>query len=131
MNSVGLPHCMRAMRGNRNKQAIEALIRSLPERSLRMQIRFEITEGVGDLLDRHNRDPDIIYRMRCTEGLIIYVRRHILARCFISGLCFSGVVAVWASENGFKTRCQGCGMKSRGEIAIHNMAIFKNTLVRK
>ena len=41
---------------NRNKQAIEALIRSLPERSLRMQIRFEITEGVGDLLDRHNRE---------------------------------------------------------------------------
>ena len=41
---------------NRNKQAIEALIRSLPERSLRMQMRFEITEGVGDLLDRHNRE---------------------------------------------------------------------------
>ena len=41
---------------NRNKQAIEALIRSLPERSLRMQIRFEITEGVADLLDRHNRE---------------------------------------------------------------------------
>ena len=43
---------------NRNEQAIEALIRSLPERSLRMQIRFEIAEGVVDLLDRHNRERD-------------------------------------------------------------------------
>lgn len=36
---------------NRTKLALEALIRSLPERSMRMQVRFEITEGLGDLLD--------------------------------------------------------------------------------
>ena len=35
---------------NRTKAAIEALIRSLPERSMRMQVRFEIAEGLGDLL---------------------------------------------------------------------------------
>ena len=31
------------------KVALEALIRSLPERSMRMQVRFEITEGLGDV----------------------------------------------------------------------------------
>ena len=33
---------------NRSKHALEALIRSLPERSMRLQMRFEITEGIGD-----------------------------------------------------------------------------------
>src|SRR6201984_2103872 len=39
---------------NRTKVALEALVRSLPERSMRMQARFEITEGVGDLIGRYN-----------------------------------------------------------------------------
>jgi hypothetical protein len=34
---------------NGTKMALEALIRSLPERSMRMQVRFEIAEGLGDL----------------------------------------------------------------------------------
>jgi type IV secretion system protein TrbE len=40
---------------NRTKVALEALIRSLPERSMRMQARFEITEGLGDLLDNYKK----------------------------------------------------------------------------
>jgi hypothetical protein len=40
---------------NRTKMALEALIRSLPERSMRMQVRFEITEGLGDLLEDYQR----------------------------------------------------------------------------
>ena len=40
---------------NRTKLAIEALIRSLPERSMRMQVRFEVTEGLGDLLDDYKK----------------------------------------------------------------------------
>lgn len=32
---------------NRSKHALEALVRSLPERSMRLQMRFEITEGSG------------------------------------------------------------------------------------
>jgi hypothetical protein len=40
---------------NRTKVALEALIRSLPERSMRMQTRFEITEGLGDLLDNYRQ----------------------------------------------------------------------------
>jgi hypothetical protein len=32
---------------NRSKHALEALIRSLPERSMQLQTRFEITEGIG------------------------------------------------------------------------------------
>src|SRR5579863_4322016 len=39
---------------NRTKLALEALVRSLPERSMRMQARFEITEGTGDLITRYN-----------------------------------------------------------------------------
>jgi len=32
---------------NRSKHSLEALIRSLPERSMRLQMRFEIAEGIG------------------------------------------------------------------------------------
>jgi len=39
---------------NRTKLSLEALVRSLPERSMRMQARFEITEGTGDLITRYN-----------------------------------------------------------------------------
>src|SRR5215472_4952627 len=41
---------------NRTKLLLEALIRSLPERSMRLQARFEISEGVGNLITRHNRE---------------------------------------------------------------------------
>src|SRR4051812_41629980 len=41
---------------NRTKLALEALVRSLPERSMRMQARFEISEGTADLIGRHNRE---------------------------------------------------------------------------
>src|SRR5215469_8170588 len=41
---------------NRTKLLLEALIRSLPERSMRLQVRFEILEGVGDLVARYNRE---------------------------------------------------------------------------
>lgn len=41
---------------NRTKSALEALVRSLPERSMRMQTRFEISEGTGDLIGRYNRE---------------------------------------------------------------------------
>ena len=40
---------------NRTKVALEALVRSLPERSMRMQARFEITEGLGDLLENYKQ----------------------------------------------------------------------------
>ena len=40
---------------NRAKVSLEALVRSLPERSMRMQARFEIAEGAGDLITRYNR----------------------------------------------------------------------------
>src|SRR5579872_2599347 len=40
---------------NRTKLSLEALVRSLPERSMRMQARFEIAEGAADLIARYNR----------------------------------------------------------------------------
>ncbi len=41
---------------NRTKVSLEALVRSLPERSMRMQARFEISEGAWDLIARYNRE---------------------------------------------------------------------------
>ena len=41
---------------NRLKGLLEALLRSLPERSMRMQMRFEISEGTGDLVSRYIRE---------------------------------------------------------------------------
>ena len=41
---------------NRTKLSFEALVRSLPERSMRLQARFEISEGTGDLIGRYNRE---------------------------------------------------------------------------
>lgn len=41
---------------NRMKGSLEALARALPERSMRMQMRFEIVEGLGDLRQRYNRE---------------------------------------------------------------------------
>ena len=41
---------------NRTKLLFEALIRSLPERSMRLQARFEISEGAGHLVARYNRE---------------------------------------------------------------------------
>ena len=41
---------------NRMKGSLEALARSLPERSMRMQVRFEVVEGLGDLRQRYNRE---------------------------------------------------------------------------
>ena len=38
---------------NRLKDLLESLVRSLPERSMRMQVRFEISEGTGDLVSRY------------------------------------------------------------------------------
>ena len=41
---------------NRTKTVLEALIRSLPERSMRLQVRFEVAEGAEDLIGRYNRE---------------------------------------------------------------------------
>jgi type IV secretory pathway VirB4 component len=63
---------------NRSKLALEALVRSLPERSMRMQARFEITEGAGDLLARYNREqknPSQVLRTLDREQLDSWLDR--------------------------------------------------------
>ena len=79
---------------NRDKNGLEALVRSLPERSMRMQVRFEIAEGYGDLVSRYNREqrnesPVLqavdrvhadLWRQRDSDGLYL---RHILHAYFI------------------------------------------------
>ncbi len=44
---------------NRTKESLEALIRSIPERSMRLQVRYEISEGQGDLPERYIREQKI------------------------------------------------------------------------
>lgn len=48
---------------NRSKRGLEALIRSLPERAMRLQMRFEITEGIGDVRRAYpalNRNENLV-----------------------------------------------------------------------
>ena len=58
---------------NRMKNALETLVRSLPERSMRMQMRFEVVEGLGDQRPhRGHRDRDSggrAWRVLCRETL--------------------------------------------------------------
>src|SRR5437879_1605312 len=79
---------------NRAKNGLEALVRSLPERSMRMQVRFEITEGAGDLVNRYQREQrnqssvlEAIDRLhadywRSRDGDGLYLR-HLLHAYFI------------------------------------------------
>jgi type IV secretory pathway VirB4 component len=79
---------------NRSKHALEALIRSLPERSMRLQMRFEITEGLGEVrsvyprLNRNeNRVLQELDRMRMARWDSNQERgfylRHILHAYFV------------------------------------------------
>jgi type IV secretory pathway VirB4 component len=79
---------------NRSKGQLEALVRSLPERSMRMQVRFEIVEGSGGVIDRYkaeNRNENPVlqtldrerveaWRARDAAG---HYLRHILHAYFI------------------------------------------------
>src|SRR5438270_12271530 len=38
---------------DRGKLMLEALLRSLPEQSMRVQVRYETVEDIGDLLERY------------------------------------------------------------------------------
>jgi len=63
---------------NRTKLSLEALVRSLPERSMRMQVRFEITEGTGDLIARYSREqrnPNSVLQALDREQTQIWAKR--------------------------------------------------------
>ena len=79
---------------NRSKHSLEALVRSLPERSMRLQMRFEIAQGIGPArteyprlqksesavlqeIDRHRMSR---WDRRSEEG---YYLRHLLHAYFI------------------------------------------------
>ena len=74
---------------NRTKETLESLVRSLPERSMRMQVRYEIGEGYGDLVERfaHEQrtenailqalDRERIRRWRTREGEGHYLNRRL------------------------------------------------------
>lgn len=74
---------------NRAKTTLEALVRSLSEQSMRMQIRREISEGTGGLIERYKleqrnnnailRELDLarIEEWRRKEALGFYLRHHL------------------------------------------------------
>ena len=73
---------------NRVKASLEGLVRSLPERSMRMQVRFEVVEGLGDLRQRYNREQrsgnpvlQELDRMRFEMGQRRSERGTTCARC--------------------------------------------------
>ena len=41
---------------NRAKTMLAALLKAIPEQSMRLQIRYEVVEGLGDLLDRYRAE---------------------------------------------------------------------------
>lgn len=41
---------------NRTKGQLEALVRAMPERSMRLQVRFEIAEGAGNAIERYKAE---------------------------------------------------------------------------
>ncbi|PYV36766.1 MAG: hypothetical protein DMG06_30005, partial [Acidobacteria bacterium] len=73
------------------KTLLEALLRTLPELSMRLQVRFEITEGLGDLLAQYNQaqrnpNPSVqaldrirteVWRLKDEEGF--YLQHHLHA----------------------------------------------------
>jgi type IV secretory pathway VirB4 component len=76
---------------NRTKEVLEALVRSLPERSMRMQVRYEVTDGHGDLTNRYvgeqrienpvlqelDRERLRLWNIREREGHYLQRRLHV------------------------------------------------------
>ena len=57
---------------NQTKCSLEALVRSLTERSMRLQVRFEVVEGLGDLPGRYGTSSArtiLSYRAWIASGL--------------------------------------------------------------
>jgi len=76
---------------NRTKDVLEALVRSLPERSMRMQVRYEVTDGHGDLTERYVKEQRVenavlqaldrerlrLWNIREQEGRYLQRRLHV------------------------------------------------------
>jgi type IV secretory pathway VirB4 component len=76
---------------NRTKELLESLVRSLSERSMRMQVRYEVGEGEGDLPERYAREQRTenailqaldrerlrMWRARASEGHYLNRRLHL------------------------------------------------------
>ena len=108
---------------NRTKETLEALVRSLPERSMRMQVRYEVTEGHGDLTERYVKEQRIdnpvlqaldrerlrLWNSREEEGH--YLRRRL--HCTSSGIRMSTTTA--RTSNGGRRVAQAEQMEPLGE----------------
>jgi len=76
---------------NRTKDVLEALVRSLPERSMRMQVRYEVIDGYGDLTERYVKEQRVenavlqaldrerlrLWNIREQEGRYLQRRLHV------------------------------------------------------
>ena len=128
---------------NRTKLALEALIRSLPERSMRMQVRFEITEGLGDLRERYqqqlrNQNPTLLaldrvrmdaWRKKEQEG---YYLRPLLHAYFhwnptvhheLPGAAFGKAVTKRFSLDSFSLSANDVSSEQRGSTKIFCLSL--------
>ena len=113
---------------NRTKGLLEALVRSLPERSMQMQMRFEIGEGAGDLIERYQRenrsrspvlqalDRDRAECWRKKNGAGGYLR-HDLHAYFIwdPRVHHQQRDSDWTARSGFSLSARKCIERSRQE----------------
>ena len=79
---------------NRTKESLEAVLRALPERSMRMHVRFEIRQDAGNAVDRYirsgrnentvlqeiDRDRHAKWREKETAGEFLDFRLHLMLR---------------------------------------------------
>src|SRR2546428_634509 len=62
---------------NRAKESFEAVLRSMPERSMRLHLRFEVRQDTGDVLRRYAdsaRDSNIVLAS-IDDGLFLLIKR--------------------------------------------------------
>jgi hypothetical protein len=59
---------------NEKKRHLEALLRTIPEESMRLQFRFEVSEELGDLLERYQQET------RTTREPVLVLERERIAK---------------------------------------------------
>src|SRR5215469_13583715 len=101
---------------NRTKLLLEALIRSLPERSMRLQVRFEISEGVGDLIARYHREQhsqnivlQTLDREQSNAWLVKNSSGYYLDQCFHFYFIWDPRIHHLSSDFEWKKKMRGSG----------------------
>ena len=108
---------------DRGKLMLEALLRSIPEQSMRVQIRYEVVEDVGDLLDRYRagqkseRDEAIeLDRLRVERWMTKEAAGHYMRRILHAYLIWDPVLHRRLAGKPFKPRGELFSLSARKSI---------------